>query len=127
MTDKQIIFNCDVDCIKKNTEKCFKLDCIYGQRSILKQLSRKEQECEELKDINAELDVDLQNARDSYVALDLMRVGEYNALVDDYNKLKQALTEIKEEVYLLNDRTMVRKDICDRLDLILQKCEVLDE
>ena len=50
MTDKQIIFKCDVDCIRKNTEECFELDCIKGQESILKQLKAKEQECEELKE-----------------------------------------------------------------------------
>lgn len=49
MTDKQIIFKCDVDCKRKNTEECFELDCIKGQESILKQLQAKEQECEELK------------------------------------------------------------------------------
>ena len=49
MTDKQIIFKCDVDCIRKNTEECFKLDCIKGQESILKQLKRNEQECEDLR------------------------------------------------------------------------------
>mgnify|MGYP006362964593 CR=1 FL=1 len=50
MIDKQIIFKCDVDCIRKNTEECFELDCIKGQESILKQLQAKEQECEELKE-----------------------------------------------------------------------------
>ena len=52
MTDKQIIFKCDVDCIRKNTEECFELDCIKGQESILKQLKAKEQECERLKSKN---------------------------------------------------------------------------
>ena len=50
MTDKQIIFKCGVDCIRKNTEECFELDCIKGQESILKQLQAKEQECERLKE-----------------------------------------------------------------------------
>ena len=57
MTDKQIIFNCDVDCIHKNTEECFELECIYGQESILKQLARKEQECETLA---SQLDFEVQ-------------------------------------------------------------------
>lgn len=54
---KEIIFNCDVDCIKKNTEECFELECIYGQESILKQLSRKEQECEALREEKAYTDM----------------------------------------------------------------------
>lgn len=54
MTDKQIIFKCDVDCIRKNTEECFELDCIKGQESILKQLQAKEQECDRLKEYLAE-------------------------------------------------------------------------
>lgn len=43
------------------------------------------------------------------------------------NKYQQALTEIKEIAYIINDRTMVADYICDHLDKILQKCEVLDE
>ena len=60
MTDKQIIFKCDVDCTLKNTEECLELDCIKGQESILKQLQAKEQECEELKENNAQFIKDNQ-------------------------------------------------------------------
>ena len=69
-----------------------------------------EQECEELKenlsdlkkdlkfqnDKISELELDLQNANSTIENLDLMRVGEYNTLIDDYDNLKQTLTEIKE-------------------------------
>ena len=58
-------------------------DCYY------KRLKRKEQE--------------VQQAIDNYVQLDLQRVKEYNELVDlykakeqEYEKLKQTLTEIKD-------------------------------
>lgn len=44
-----------------------------------------------------------------------------NSVTTKYCDLLQILAEIKEIVYLLNDKTMVRKDICDRLDLILQE------
>ena len=99
---KIIIDDVDVkDCKRRigkdNYCRYYKRPCAENNYNcIWKKYLRKEQECERLKEINTELDLDLQNARDSYVALDLMRVGEYNALVDDYNKLKQTLAEIKE-------------------------------
>ena len=77
MTDKQIIFNCDVDCIKKNTEECFELECIYGQESILKQLSRKEQECETLA---SQLDFEVQKKE---------------CLEQEYEELKDELIKIR--------------------------------
>jgi hypothetical protein len=78
MTDKQIIFKCDVDCVRKNTEECFELDCIKGQESILKQLQAKEQECERLKNFHINL------------------VGVKECEIKELLKLKQTLTEIKE-------------------------------
>lgn len=69
-------------------------DCFV--KELLKQLNRKEQECQE--------------AMDNYVQLDLQRVKEYNRLVDLYKakeqeceRLKQALAEIKELVYELTN------------------------
>ena len=110
MTDKQIIFKCDVDCIRKNTEECFELDCIKGQESILKQLKAKEQECGELKRYKSlfEKARDLWNeaSKTNYKLLD-----EIEDLKDslkrticqsecyrykEAEKLKQTLTEIKE-------------------------------
>lgn len=79
---------------------------------------------DELDQLKAELEQETA-LKETYLAC-------YKAKHEDIEgalfKLKATLTEIKEIVYLLNDRTMVRKDICDRLDLILQKIsEVLDE
>lgn len=45
----------------------------------------------------------------------------------EIDKLKKALTEIKEIAEIINDRTMVASYICDHLDKILQKiseCEI---
>ena len=54
MNDKQIIFKCDADCIRKNTEECFELNCIKGQESVLKQLELKEQTLKKIKEITEE-------------------------------------------------------------------------
>ena len=122
MVDKQVIINgCDVagceylglykEC-KLKCGSCCPIDCSDNPNCYYKQLKRKEQEC--------------QQAMDNYVQLDLQRVKEYNELVDlykakeqecerlrfpmkdsnyailtkeefeDYKKLKQTLTEIKE-------------------------------
>ena len=86
MTDKQIIFKCDVDCIRKNTEECFELDCIKGQESILKQLKAKEQECEELKKI-------IDEAKNSKLDLKSFLVGE--AVQNEY---EQQLDQLKEQL-----------------------------
>lgn len=50
MTDKEIKFKCTKDCKKKNTSECYELNCIEGQTNVLEQLSRKTQECEEIKE-----------------------------------------------------------------------------
>lgn len=153
MTDKQIIFKCDVDCIRKNTEECFELDCIKGQESILKQLQTKEQECEELKENLPNAITRLMGELDQLKAENevLEKVNKVNqekikklneqleeefitqqyadmALfwkVEDY---KQALTEIKEII----TKSCIDIDDNDYIHLshikqILQKCEVLDE
>lgn len=96
MTDKQIIFKCDVDCIKKNTEECFELECIYGQESILRQLKSKEQECEKLKDIaNRTLDK-LNKYLDQQVQLDQLKAenDEWKKIFEDED-VQLALTEIR--------------------------------
>ncbi len=76
----------------------------------------------------SELELDLQNANSTIENLDLMRVGEYNALVDDYEKLKQTLTEIKE---IANKTLWTYPNLDDvtkynMFDKILQKINEVD-
>lgn len=65
--------------------------CKDNPNCSYKQLKRKEQECELWNCANIELSSDVK-------------------------KYREALEKIDEFLELLNDRTMVRKDICDRLD-----------
>ena len=153
MTDKQIIFKCDVDCKRKNTEECFELDCIKGQESILKQLKAKEQECERLKeDEKSLLNVidDLQSKKNKWAEMysdlgqdfdqlkaeneELKGIRDRNFLhaleeQKKADKLKQTLTEIKEIAEKQYHTKLVDKDCinCDEsFAQILQKCEVLN-
>lgn len=49
-------------------------------------------------------------------------------VIAERNKYKEVLDKIYWELELLNDRRMVRKDICDRLDKMLTMVmEVLDD
>lgn len=96
MTDKQIIFKCDVDCIRKNTEECFELDCIKGQESILKQLQAKEQECEKAK----------QNAQDTYDLWQAL-IESFNILQGEKIKLEQECEELKKQLTILDDEDVV--------------------
>ena len=98
MTDKQIIFKCDVDCIRKNTEECFELDCIKGQESILKQLKAKEQECEEFRKANDEKNELLAKLGCPTTVIAKRKVF---CLQEQLDKLKQTLSDIKPilEVY----------------------------
>ena len=109
MTDKQIIFKCDVDCIRKNTEECFELDCIKGQESILKQLKRKEQECEELK----------------------KKCNIYTCGIcgnkEDCNKLYKTLTEIKEIARVGAFYWKHYKEESKRYNEILQKISEVED
>jgi predicted nuclease with TOPRIM domain len=140
MTDKQIIFKCDVDCIRKNTEECFELDCIKGQESILKQLKAKEQECEELKgDLwskEESLKDYIEHFNKASDELDQLKVEnkELERKVESYKcstncykyeqaeKYRQTLTEIKEiaeNAYCLTNGT--NKDMAQFAKQILQK------
>lgn len=116
MTDKQIIFKCDVDCIRKNTEECFELDCIKGQESILKQLKRKEQECENLKKQIKIID-------DEIIVVEITEKQ-----FEEYQKLKQSLTEIKQLLSdaLDTDKTDAEQSF-DNIHKAIKLCEVLDE
>lgn len=135
MTDKQIKET-------KNGFYCIEPCCEI--KELKEKLLSKEQECEELKenlsdlkkdlkfqnDKISEIELDLQNANNTIENLDLMRVGEYNALVDDYNKLKQTLTEIKEiaeNVQSFVGRIDIEDDVCEQMEQILQKISEVED
>ena len=145
MTDKPIIINgVDVSgCehlglykeYKLKCGGCYPVDCSDNSNCYYKQLIRKEREC--------------QQAMDNYVQLDLQRVKEYNELVDlykakeqecerlrfpmkdsnyailtkeefeDYKKLKQTLTEIKEIAE--KHKVTAHCDYLTDMDNIIQK------
>lgn len=89
MTDKQIIIDgidvsgCEYYCERHckqvvDEDGCYVFLCADDKYCHYKKWQRKEQECEELKDLNTRLD----NQREAYWK--------------EYQKLKQTLTEIKE-------------------------------
>ena len=45
-----------------------------------------------------ELQQELQEARNSYIKLDLLRIKEYNKLVDEYKAKKQKCEELKKTI-----------------------------
>ena len=113
MTDKQIIFKCDVDCIRKNTEECFELDCIKGQESILKQLKAKEQECEELKKWIKEHLKDVEFIEKNPV-IDILNSMANNIL------LQQQLDQLKAENEILKEKITISSN-SDKITLKIIK------
>ena len=127
MTDKQIIFNCDVDCIKKNTEECFELECIYGQESILKQLASKQQECEGLNLENFDLKDKLQHTefvlKTANVTLKL-KEQQLDQLKSENDVLFKAI----EEVNKINKKLKVEnEELKKTIDDLLHKPEIQDK
>ena len=131
MTDKQIrIDGCDVSgCKFYNTddETCRELngkydiveDCIFDKcmyfNCYYKQLKRKEQECEELKE--------------KIVKNKCEEIGKETFLEWKIKKLHQALTDIKEMLQVITETNNVYP-LQNNLNKILQKiseCEVEDE
>lgn len=135
MTDKHIIINgVDVSGCKNYEHEIVRCNatlknmCFCGGRCTdeknadcdFKQLKRKEQE--------------LQEAMDNYVQLDLQRVKEYNELVDlykakeqEYEELKQTLSEIEEIAMGIMDDDLEESSAYYDAKQILQKiskCEV---
>ena len=127
MTDKQIIFNCDVDCIKKNTEECFELECIYGQESILKQLTRKQQECEELNLENFDLKDRLQHTEFVLKTANVtIKLKEQQ--LDQLKSENDVLFKAIEEVNKINKKLKVEnEELKKAIDDLLYKPEIQDK
>ena len=124
MTDKQIINGvnvneCDNHYIENNKHICKynfkecrpkKEQCTLYVTSIEKQLKRKEQECEGLK---------RQHQADKGL---IISTGKMNyQLIQEYDKLKNCLTEIKEIA-----KHCMKQDICTTCDYS-EKCHIEDE
>ena len=124
MTDKQIIID-DVDVKdckrrigKDNYCRYYKRPCAENNfNCIWKKYLRKEQECEELNK-------EIHNLNST---IDFIKVTEHSA-INKYNKLKQALTEIKQllEDALDTDKTNAEQSF-DNFYKAIELCEVLDE
>ena len=130
MTDKQIIIDgvdvsgCNFTLERDGKIKCecchatgfgVICDCESWKTCDYKNYKRKEQECERLNK-------EIHNLNST---INFIKVTEHSA-INNYNKLKQALIEIKEianNTYL-KYHTKTEYDAVIRL--ILQKCEVLD-
>lgn len=144
MTDKQIIIDgVDVSGCKHYKNRTCIVDycltdmpfdeakCGLNPNCNYKQLKAKEQECEDLKEEIAKATMEICNQcgeKDDYnIPCKQIRDLDYGLQleIEENDKLKQTLTEIKE---IAEDaKTKVFVDMEEFWKQILQKCEVLDE
>lgn len=106
------------DTIKQTISYC-EVDKCPAVIKLREQLEAYKMEAEEGREINAELKADNEHLSE--------KEKEARHYLEEAEKFKNCLTEIKEIAEIINDRTMVASYICDHLDKILQKiseCEI---
>ena len=146
MTDKQIIIDgVDVSGCKNLMQGIVPFGCMEDRKTcscmnnpncLYKQLKRKEQECEELKEEVAKARIEICNQcgeKDDYnIPCKQIRDLDYGLQleIEENDRLKQALTEIKEIVGIGLVDGLQSEEYSSYLKIlqaqILQKCEVLD-